>query len=811
MNVYLLKGFNNYINRVVKKYDTIVNYLPYAISIDEYDFQKSAYTEYNFNPNDGIYTEITVGIGEWIDIPDYCVVEDPDTKALSRWFVMECVRTRGGQYKISLYRDTVADFYDNIVDAPCFIEKATITDTSNPLLFNNEQMSFNQIKKSETLLKDNSGCAWIVGYYNKNENLEGTVPINTAGSTPVKEVLSTPISNWQYYEYTDLSVDTKDKYFNGPASEGFYMYAHQVLIFGTVKINIFNGDLQVLGGQTKKAYTSGGALAEIVTAFKNNKSGYKKDIENAFINYGLNNLHYESVANVHTQNEVNDLLSYNGATIQDSDGRYFKLNVYSQNTTRAYFITNKNDAVLYGQLLNLISPYYKETVLISPDQAFAVEVTTTGYRISTEELTDLAVRYSLRAENVLHTTDAAWDIFAIPYGEITVKNGNNVLVTTNASNGLTTAMKMRFDSGDKIYDMQLLPYCPIKDLITDKGEITVTSEKQYSLVASESDNTTVGIIFNIPESRFTFDLLDYTIGSAGNALDKKVNNECDKWRLCSPNYSNYFDFSVEKNNGIQYINVDCDYKPYTPYIHINPNFNNLYGYDDDSPRGLVLGGDFSLPYVKDAWVDYQIQNKNFQNIFDRQIQNMEVQNYVGRLQDIVGASLGTVQGATTGAFAGSQISGGSGKGAIIGGAIGGLTGAVTSGVAGYYDVKLGEMLRNEALDYTKDNFGYQLGNIQALPQTISKVSAFNKNNKIFPVLEYYTCTDTEKTALRNKLKYNGMTIMTIGTIGDYATSGVTNTGEQYIKGQIIRLPSTLGEEHHLANQLVSEINKGVFI
>ena len=184
---------------------------------------------------------------------------------------------------------------------------------------------------------------------------------------------------------------------------------------------------------------------------------------------------------------------------------------------------------------------------------------------------------------------------------------------------------------------------------------------------------------------------------------------------------------------------------------------------------------------------------------------MEVQNQVSRLQDIVGASLGTVQGATTGAFAGSQINGGAGA------VIGGLTGAVASGVAGYYDVKLGEMLRNESLDFTKDLFGYRLGNIQALPQTISKVSAFNKNNKIFPVLEYYTCTNIEKNALKNKLKYNGMTIMTIGTIGDYAVSGITNTGEQYVKGKIIRLPSTLEEEHHLANQLVSEINKGVYI
>lgn len=797
MNLYIY-NYNNYYNRTVKKAgDSIADY-------ESYLYYGPVQGVFGFTPGDGVNTLQLLGssVQMYDGGGNYLIVHNPQTNAIeSRWFILDNERTRNGQWQLTLHRDLIADYYAKVIEAPCFIEKATITDISNPLLFNQEQMTFNQIKKNETLLKDNSGCAWIVGYYNKNENLEGTVPINTAGSTPVKEVLTTPVTNWKYYEYTDLSIDTKDKYFNGPASEGFYMYAHQTLIFGTVKINIFNGDLQVLGGQTKKAYTSTGAQAEIVTSFKNNKSGYKKDIENAFINYGLNNLHYQSVANTHTQTETNELLSYNGATIKDSDGRYFKLNVYSQNYTKAYFITNTNDAVLYGQLLNLISPYYKDTVLISPNQAFAVEVTTTGYRISTEELTDLAVRYSLRAQNVLHTTDAAWDIFAIPYGEITVKSGSNVLVTTNASNGLTTAMKMRFDSGDKIYDMQLLPYCPIKDLITDKGEITVTSEKQYSLVSNESDEAAVGIIFNIPESRFTFDLLDYNFGSANNALDKKINNECDKWRLCSPNYSNYFDFSVEKNNGIQYINVDCDYKPYTPYIHINPNFNNLYGYDDDSPRGLILGGDFSLPYVKDAWIDYQIQNKNFQNIFDRQIQNMEVQNEMGRLQDIVGGIAGSIQSGVGGAMIGSNASGGN-LGATIAGA---AAGTVAGAVAGYFDAVINEKLRNEALDYTKDLFGYQLGNIQALPQTISKVSAFNKNNKIFPVLEYYTCTEIEKEALKNKIKYNGMTIMTIGKISDYIQTDLT-----YIKGKLIRLED-FAEDYHVANSIAGEINKGVYI
>ena len=90
-----------------------------------------------------------------------------------------------------------------------------------------------------------------------------------------------------------------------------------------------------------------------------------------------------------------------------------------------------------------------------------------------------------------------------------------------------------------------------------------------------------------------------------------------------------------------------------------------------------------------------------------------------------------------------------------------------------------------------------------MPQTISKVSAFNGNNKIFPVLEYYTCTPEEKIAFAKKLAFNGMTTMVIDTLRNYLTGGtpinwqyqqITEAGRQvtvdnkkYFKGKLIRM------------------------
>lgn len=140
-------------------------------------------------------------------------------------------------------------------------------------------------------------------------------------------------------------------------------------------------------------------------------------------------------------------------------------------------------------------------------------------------------------------------------------------------------------------------------------------------------------------------------------------------------------------------------------------------------------------------------------------------------------------------------------GAIAGAVIG--TGAALAG--GIMDVNMQESLHNEALDFAKDNFGYQLGNIKALPNTLNKVSSLVANSKFFPFVEYYTCTDEERQALVDKIKYNGMSIGRIGHIVDFK-----NPSEQtYIKGQIIRLEGKY--DTHTVNEIANEFMKGWYI
>ena len=148
--------------------------------------------------------------------------------------------------------------------------------------------------------------------------------------------------------------------------------------------------------------------------------------------------------------------------------------------------------------------------------------------------------------------------------------------------------------------------------------------------------------------------------------------------------------------------------------------------------------------------------------------------------------------------------------AIAGGALGAAAGGIigmAAGTAGMIgDMYFMNQAYDEQRDFKIDMFNYNLQNIQALPYTLTKVAAYTANNKIFPMVEYYTCKEVEKQALRDKLKYNGMTVMIIGTIDDY----INQNEKRFIKGQIIRIP-TLTDDGHIANEIYNEINKGVYI
>ena len=799
--------YNNYNNRRLKRKDTLQDYSDYLV-----------YTEVNpnFNPGDGVSTQITVGRDQnaYVSNADYVIYSETGTNITSRWFIMESSFNRSGQYVINLYRDMVADFYNEILNADTFIEKATLPDSS-PLIFNKENIGVNQIKKHEELIKDESGCAWIVGYVDRKYE-GGKVELTSPEVIP--DITVDDLEQWQYYKYTTVSL-LKERCYGYIANDSFdfevIIQAGGNSLYKVVKdwsLKIDMTDTATFLPATTFV-TTGGKLNEFVAN--------KKDIVNQTVNQ-YKNLYYTTVTKPGDYNAIKEL---NGKFIYDKASQnYFKISVNYGTEDQSKPITeDKQGEYLYTWLRGQFADIHATG---SGNPSYRLNVSYAYVTIQLQKITGTIATHVITMPspaNRLHCKDAPFDMFCIPFGDnIGISNSVNPLETpvdTNSTGYLALSQSLAQQLGVNLYDLQLLPFCPATGLNYYK---TADGKKYIDLNTGNSQRYT----FATTSDYKNYMPLIWCTASSGNLTtatycgprgyrNKKVDNECKMYRIVSGNYSATFEYNPEKfmtnaEGAFTGLNVDFTYLPYQPFIRIAPKFTGLYGSEYHDARGLILSGDFSLMYLSDAWVNYQTQNKNYQQIFNREIQSMEFQNNITNQNNRIQAIVGALSGATTGALAGASVGG------VAGGIAGGLVGGAASAIGGYQDIKNTKALQAEAIDYKQDLFGYQLGNVKALPNSIAKSTAYNIINKVFPIIEFYDCTEEERTIVAKKIAWNGMTVMAIGRIADYINNSWTcqindNTfinDKGYIKGQLIRLESDNIDDAHLQATIIEEINKG---
>lgn len=932
MNILFLRGFNNYFNRVIKKYSTLADYQSNSTSHVNFE-------SINFNPNDGVATELVLGNEsqkennlplDWENIgtPDYCIcyeMVESSPVIRSRWFVLESERLRTGQYRLALKRDVVAEHFDTIKVSPCFIEKGMVNDIDNPLLYNKESMSYNQIKTDETPVTDSTGSGWIVGYIAKNQPTENTtVEVNKIIESEddyidvedldftlepgVNELYEMPALNEIYVGVPRLNAAYDDRYteqmelFNvldsfkfrsTPAIGGSGTLATCVEVTSdmspsTPVITRVQGSPSTFDvasyNNTSNMYLSDSYMAPYygvsVASLKQTGrfvsiSRYPSYRRGSVGSFGTNSDDLKTLINrniIGMVAPINRILNaesanYSFITPADDIGQYDgkKIRIGNQLYVCRITATNENFRLVYGGNISSTNTNAEQRTLPSSVVTDIRDVATTlstivannststsegrmyqcanvpamnntgvMYRIVTKYTINLSLFQTEKLSVVIkanrsETYDSPADLFIIPYGgvEFKVTSSDANTKTTDAEQGIAIARAIAhsFDSG--CYDLQILPYCPsdvVQNLIADNGYLALDSltSSMYSIVTSTVAGTVGFVLF--PSSctgTFTINKL-ITMPAYGysQALNYKIVNETELYRLISPNYNGQFEFSLAKNKGILNFNVDYTYKPYMPYIHVNPDFKGLYGSDWDDARGLICGGDFSLTFTTDAWTNYKLNNKNFQQIFDRQIQNMDVNNSIALEKQEFQATVGTITSAVGGALGGAAAGATAGMmtgnpfvaagGAIIGGIAGGLGSGLASAYGAEKDRDWLTRQQQEARSFAIDMYGYQLGNIQAMPYSIRGSDVLINNYKIWPFVERFTAKTEEVDALVNKIKFNGMTIMVVGKIEDYCFS--EDFDHVFIKGQLIRLESDdINDDFHIADAIYQEINKGVYI
>ena len=770
--------YNNYYNRIAKWLDTYAAYVNHNGFIGEL-------VDVNFIPGDGVATTqiFNTDLGQ---VPDYCVVADDDGTLNSRWFVIEFTRTRNGQYKASLYRDTVADSHEELLTTPMFIEKACVPPT-NPLVFNDEQITTNQIKQKEQLLTDNSGCPWIVGYYARTNNAGETTTLSGTAITLqnlVPDISVSGINNWVPY----------GKYVNGTYIGVPNLFAYKIKATLNKPFNPTGKFVKFTDDGTGFYVSEQDSTRDGDYYMYNNYSVLTNTAQNMDERRTTIRTQTKALADYHTRSEVANMLGLEGKILQDtSNGKYYKISVVNTGSYENMDITKGSNLDITLRTAMTDAGWAISNIDARPPMTLYVEAE--KYSIRLTEIFSQTLAYNIPQRRNF-TIDAPYDIFAMPYSdefETTVEG-----TVYKSSKDIALAVANSMGENPLVYDLQLLPYCPFDVSSFAPFEYTTADTKAYSFI-NDGASKHVGVIFNITST---------TIRTAITAIEElrptnlKLANQTQMARIVSPNYDGAFEFTPARNGGVDYFVVDQTCKPYQPYIHVAPNWKQLYGSDFGDARGLICGGDFSLPRLNDEWKSYQVANKNYLNSFNRQIENMEINNKFTRIQEIASIAAGTLgAGFGVGALGGTRL---------------GVGAAAVSAGAGLYDLWANDQIRAEQLDYTKDQFGFGLDNIKARPTTLARVGALNANNKLFPFVEVYDCTETEKAAVAAKIAMNGMTVGVVDTLDKYINNmwsgevGSTRYNYQgYVKGKPIRL-DRLNDESHYASTLAQEMVSGVY-
>ena len=769
--LYVLK-YNNYYNREIKA--------PLPNVTDYQDYIYASLGQTNFNPGDGVATHHDIPLD--IDDGDYLIVAS-GTQVVSRWFIIDhdrvCRGPSAGLYRLQLLRDVIADNYNATLNSTCFIERAIVND-DNPLIYNSENINTNQQRKSSELLKDDTKMAWIIGFVDREAPAK-TFAIN---STVVADY---EMSSYKYKEYftkdanSETIIDgyvyvTNTQYSSSPTAFRFVLdqYAEQTY----------------LGNSTSKGdykYTE---------EYGKLKSYIQENGLNLSLNISTKHSLYDGIS---SDSNYYNLLYEEDKIVRDGTD-FYKIGTKVETHERTYRITEDKDG---EYLLTYLTNFMKNfRGYQSGTPYFEIYIKYDSLRLTKTPIVEgeYTVNYPAKTEHLINKS-APFDVFCIPYSDdMKIKVGTKE-VQANKQFAMSIASELSRNLGNYCYDIQLLPYCPMTGYkVTDNIFDINSGDAKRRTAIMKGDQTVYWMFWSTSNEK------SFTIQHPIQVSNKKIQNQCEMYRLCSPNYNGQYEFNVAKNEGVDYFNVDITYLPVSSYLHVVPNLKGLYGnYSDNSPIGLICKGEFSINSVKEQYIQFMQNNKNYENIFRAEINTNDKSHELQVEQSRIANWLGSAAtGLQTGAFFGGS---GSGAGMGIGAGVGA---GILTGIAGEVDINYGNQLYELNKKYKQDVHNYQLDNIKAMPNSLSKVTSYTKNNQLFPVLERYDATDKEKEAVaQNVIDYS----MNVGVIGkpidyvynDWSYNG--NTSRGYFKAQLIKIDLNT---YHESDAISTELARGVY-
>ena len=763
--------------------------------------------------------------------PNYMIVYNGATIE-SRYYVLSYQYMDGepaenfGTYRATFIRDVVVDFKRSLTQQLCRIRRGNLPKNQfSPILVQPEGVNLNKIKVNQMDIKSWDGDAqWLTIFYDQT----------------VQEANRTITFDWSGKIFADYQFSTmKSDY----SAQGFSL-SESGMSKTAYKRTVRSYDLILKGSNNSKDWifvkvVSGGYItatawggnqasdaAKDACAILANKASFFDELE-------LDNIFDEEYNYDNTSKILALVNKYNNQLIQLTD-KISRIDISTGEKSYSHSNSSSITAKVVQVIREIISRNGGSSIYqTGPYEFINVEFDLLNWQTL---FTEVPTTGQLILPGDFKLDDINLGCVTIPFGSnITLENGSTTY-TMDSATVKSIATSGWTNTGSSIKDIQILPYCPMGQLNSEKAGATASNTIDIS---SQNENYKIPMTVTASDAAVYYGLvvtqssLDYRFPLNLTISDNlKIESMSKTYRLMSSNHKSGFDFNLALNNGVQYMSMSYTLKPYDTIFRICPVFNqdSLYGGNYKDARGLIWQGGFSLSQITDAWVEYKLQNSTYESIFDREIKSLEISQETARRQESLNyqTAYQNAQTSIDAAKSKAALAGVMGIGsAIVGAAAGnpmaimGAAGALGSGLnsaigigaqqetadrnlaAAKESQRLNDTLRAEAIDYKKDIWYLTNQAIEARPSTIAANSEYTHINNSKAYIEVYDCSEIERDYLTKYLKYHGMKIDQIGLLKNY----LIEDGD-YIEATPLFLEGLMPV---ISNAINAELSAGMYV
>lgn len=674
-------------------------------------------------------------------IPTYVVDDDSGWK----WFVSGITQLNSSKFQISLLRDVISEHPELWKNEQAYISSGLATDYN---MYKRWDLPYTNTKIKQERFNFGGKSSFFVFYVNQQHygsNItEDDLEIGgTYTGTPTPDITVSNLNEIPGFEYVGA----------GPLYSYFYpssLYFNATLSDNNIECN--GSKPSLMESMQWNIYTGTPAVASKYDLSKAMSTSSLTGNVNGCTSYLLNSMYTTASNYLNSLNTV--------GTSGTQLGPYLNKVIYDTNTNKYYKITQTNTVSNVGTLK--INATYNASLINTLNNFASWPNTVPGYQPATMVGTDY-----LQIKNVSrrvytytiseYTTTSTFDfnfiksVSKLPRSAVRCVNivSDDHFSDNDIAQCLMLAQANAMNLGDdlttgRILDIQYLPFS-----VAD----TTTSNLQINSI-----DLTAKFLEEDDYSFFT-NLTDLT----------DINKETDTIKIVSPSRASQYLFRPYDNNGNMEFTTKVTLKPYTSTIYIRPSTQGLLITDWDDKDCLMIEEDFSLTQVNSEWANYVYNNRNYQNAFNRQIQGREFER---SWEKRVEAAQMKSDEWTARNLSAQKTQTYTGNIPILSGIAGAASMLINGPDQDYMraaatDRAYNQALYEEGISIARDNFQYQIDNIQSQPLIPSKVTTLDVKFLDGVYLEYYSTNPTELTAIDNFYKYNGNRIDCYGTFASY--------------------------------------------